>query len=77
MKEPNWSDNRYPSINFQDLCYYSAPKKKPTLNSLDEADPELLKYFDRLGVPLNEQNRLANVVWCDLLFYIRGNTEVP
>ncbi|CAN1317550.1 UPF0051 protein ABCI8, chloroplastic [Linum perenne] len=61
MKEPNWSDNRYPSINFQDLCYYSAPKKKPTLNSLDEADPELLKYFDRLGVPLNEQNRLANV----------------
>ncbi|CAI0474651.1 unnamed protein product [Linum tenue] len=61
MKEPNWSDNRYPPINFQDLCYYSAPKKKPTLNSLDEADPELLKYFDKLGVPLNEQNRLANV----------------
>ncbi|CAN0840599.1 UPF0051 protein ABCI8, chloroplastic [Linum grandiflorum] len=61
MKEPNWSDNRYPPINFQDLCYYSAPKKKPTLNSLDEADPELLKYFDRLGVPLSEQNRLANV----------------
>ncbi|CAN0858607.1 UPF0051 protein ABCI8, chloroplastic [Linum grandiflorum] len=61
MKEPSWSDNRYPPINFQDLCYYSAPKKKPTLNSLDEADPELLKYFDRLGVPLNEQNRLANV----------------
>ncbi|XVE51126.1 hypothetical protein DITRI_Ditri02bG0013800 [Diplodiscus trichospermus] len=61
MKEPKWSDNRYRSINFQDICYYSAPKKKPTLNSLEEADPELLKYFDRLGVPLNERNRLANV----------------
>ncbi|KAJ7970901.1 UPF0051 protein ABCI8, chloroplastic-like [Quillaja saponaria] len=61
MKEPKWSDNRYPPIDFQDMCYYSAPKKKPTLNSLNEADPELLKYFDKLGVPLNEQNRLANV----------------
>lgn len=61
MKEPKWSDNRYPPINFQEICYYSAPKKKPTLNSLEEADPELLMYFDRLGVPLNERNRLANV----------------
>uniref|UniRef100_A0A7N0UNN9 Uncharacterized protein n=1 Tax=Kalanchoe fedtschenkoi TaxID=63787 RepID=A0A7N0UNN9_KALFE len=61
MTEPKWSDNQYPPINFQDVCYYSEPKKKPTLNSLDEADPELIKYFDKLGVPLNEQNRLANV----------------
>ncbi|XP_061371492.1 UPF0051 protein ABCI8, chloroplastic-like isoform X2 [Gastrolobium bilobum] len=61
MEEPNWSDNTYPSIDFQDMCYYSAPKKKPTLNSLDDADPELLMYFDKLGVPLNERNRLANV----------------
>ncbi|KMS98950.1 hypothetical protein BVRB_3g067510 [Beta vulgaris subsp. vulgaris] len=61
MVEPKWSDNRHPPINFQDMCYYSAPKKKPTLNSLDEADPELLKYFDKLGVPLTEQHRLANV----------------
>ncbi|KAF5204078.1 hypothetical protein FRX31_006333 [Thalictrum thalictroides] len=61
MKEPQWSDNRYPPIDFQNMCYYSEPKKKPTLNSLDEADPELLKYFDKLGVPLTEQNRLANV----------------
>ncbi|KAF8410722.1 hypothetical protein HHK36_003259 [Tetracentron sinense] len=61
MKEPNWSDNRYPPIDFQDICYFSEPKKKPTLNSLDEVDPELLRYFDKLGVPLNEQNRLANV----------------
>ncbi|KAL1829821.1 hypothetical protein ACET3Z_008233 [Daucus carota] len=61
MTEPSWSDNTYPKIDFQDLCYYSEPKKKPTLNSLDEADPELVKYFEKLGVPLNEQNRLANV----------------
>ena len=61
LKEPKWSDNQYPLINFQDICYYSAPKKKPALNSLDEADPELIRYFDKLGVPLNEQNRLANV----------------
>ncbi|XP_004494771.1 iron-sulfur cluster assembly SufBD family protein ABCI8, chloroplastic [Cicer arietinum] len=61
MKPPNWSDNTYPSIDFQDICYYSAPKTKPSLNSLQEADPELLRYFDKLGVPLNEQNRLANV----------------
>ncbi|KAK4368323.1 hypothetical protein RND71_012115 [Anisodus tanguticus] len=61
MNEPKWSDNKYPEINFQDICYYSEPKKKPTLNSLDEADPELIKYFDKLGIPLNEKNRLANV----------------
>ncbi|KAH9619606.1 hypothetical protein KSS87_022486 [Heliosperma pusillum] len=61
MVEPKWSDNRYPPIDLQNLCFYSAPKKKPTLNNLDEADPELLKYFDKLGIPLNERNRLANV----------------
>lgn len=61
MKEPKWSDNQYPEIDFQDICYYSAPTKKPTLNSLDEADQELLMYFDKLGIPLNERNRLANV----------------
>ncbi|KZV14000.1 hypothetical protein F511_44645 [Dorcoceras hygrometricum] len=67
MKEPNWSDNRYPRIDFQDICYYSEPKKKPTLNSLDEANPELIKYFDRLGIPLNEKNRIANVA-TDVVF---------
>ncbi|XP_059284515.1 UPF0051 protein ABCI8, chloroplastic-like [Lycium ferocissimum] len=61
MNEPKWSDNKYPEISFQDICYYSEPKKKPTLNSLDEADPELIKYFDKLGISLNEKNRLANV----------------
>lgn len=61
MKEPKWSDNQYPEIDFQNICYYSEQKKKPTLNSLDEADPELVRYFDKLGIPLNERNRLANV----------------
>ncbi|XP_068668479.1 iron-sulfur cluster assembly SufBD family protein ABCI8, chloroplastic [Aristolochia californica] len=61
MREPTWSDNRYPPINFQDLCYYSEPKQKPKLDSLEEADPKLVDYFNRLGIPLNEQKRLANV----------------
>ncbi|GAB4826602.1 UPF0051 protein abci8, chloroplastic [Ancistrocladus abbreviatus] len=61
MVEPKWSDNRYPPIDFQSICYYSAPKKKPTLNSLDEADPELLRYFEKLDLPLSERKRLANV----------------
>ncbi|XP_022635633.1 UPF0051 protein ABCI8, chloroplastic-like isoform X4 [Vigna radiata var. radiata] len=64
MKVPTWSDNSYPPIDFQDICYYSAPKneqKKRPLKSLKDADPELLRYFDKLGVPLNEQKRLANV----------------
>ena len=61
MKEPTWSDNTYPPIDLQNICYYSAPKNKPSLQSLDDADPELLRYFEKLGVPLNEQTRLANV----------------
>ncbi|EFN60070.1 hypothetical protein CHLNCDRAFT_29265 [Chlorella variabilis] len=61
MEEPNWSDNRYPRIDYQDLSYYSAPKVVDKKTSLDEVDPELLATFDKLGIPLNEQKRLANV----------------
>lgn len=61
MKEPEWSDNTYPKIDFQDVSYYSAPKMKEKKQSLDEVDPELLATFDKLGIPLNEQKRLANV----------------
>ncbi|XP_077253943.1 ATP binding cassette protein 1 [Tasmannia lanceolata] len=61
MREPKWSDNRYPPIDFQDMCYYTEPKQKPKLDSLDEADPKLVEYFQKLGVPLTEQMRLANV----------------
>ena len=60
MKEPNWQKLRYPKINFQDICYYSSPKKKK-LNSLDEVDPELLKTYDKLGIPLDEQKMLSGV----------------
>ena len=61
MKEPDWSDNSYPPIDFQKLSYYSEPKKKEQKQSLDEVDPELLRTFDKLGIPLNEQKRLSNV----------------
>lgn len=61
MKEPNWANINYPSIDYQAIRYYSAPKqdKKPT--SLDEVDPELLKTFERLGISLQEQKRLTGV----------------
>ncbi len=51
----------YPEINYQDMIYYSAPKQKPTKASLDEVDPELLKTFEKLGIPLQEQKQLAGV----------------
>lgn len=67
MKEPNWSNVHYPPINYQDISYYSAPKSKPKLDSLDEVDPEILSTFDRLGIPLQEQKRLMNVA-VDVVF---------
>ena len=60
MEEPKWHNLKYPKINFQEICYYSAPKKKK-LNSLDEVDPELLKTYDKLGIPLDEQKMLSGV----------------
>jgi Fe-S cluster assembly protein SufB len=67
MKEPHWCNANYPSIDYQNICYYSAPKKKGTLNSLSEADPEVLRTFERLGIPLDEQLRLTNVA-VDMIF---------
>ena len=61
MTEPRWPNVKYPHIDYQDVIYYSAPKKKPKLNSLDEVDPELLKTFDKLGISLEEQKRLTGV----------------
>ena len=52
MTEPNWANVHYPKPQFEDIIYYSAPKKKKTANSLDEVDPELLKTFERLGISL-------------------------
>lgn len=61
MPTPQWANVHYPPINYQDIIYYAAPKKNPTLNSLDEVDPTLLATFEKLGLSLNEQKRLAGV----------------
>lgn len=61
MKEPEWSILEYNKPRYQDIIYYSAPKKKPKLNSLEEVDPELRATFDKLGISLTEQKRLSNV----------------
>ena len=61
MEEPHWANIHYNKIDYQDIIYYSAPKKKPKLSSLDEVDPEMLDTFKRLGISLDEQKRLSNV----------------
>jgi Fe-S cluster assembly protein SufB len=67
MSEPAWANVHYPKIDFQDISYYSAPKPKKKLASLDEVDPELLRTFEKLGVPLHEQKALAGVA-VDVVF---------
>ncbi len=61
MEMPDWQYFKMPSIDFQAISYYAAPKNKVKYNSLDEVDPELLKTFEKLGIPLNEQKSLAGV----------------
>ena len=61
MTEPTWPNVHYPKIDYQDIVYYSAPKPKKKLGSMEEVDPELTKAFEKLGIPLAEQARLANV----------------
>src|SRR6185369_5843087 len=61
MKEPTWQNVKYDPINYQDIAYYSAPKKKKALNSLDEVDPEVRATFNKLGIPIEEQMQLAGV----------------
>jgi len=61
MSEPTWSDNEYPPIDYQSISYYAEPKMMEKKNSLDEVDPVLIDTFDKLGIPINEQKRLANV----------------
>ena len=68
LEEPHWWANvTYSPIDYQDIIYYSAPKKKKTLASLDEIDPELRKTFDKLGIPLDEQKRMSGVA-VDVVF---------
>src|SRR3990167_2813816 len=61
MTEPTWAKVTYPKIDFQDIYYYSAPKKTPGPKSLDEVDPELLATYEKLGIPLREREVLAGV----------------
>ena len=61
MEEPHWPNVQYPKIDYQDIIYYSAPKQKKQLNSLDELDPEIRATYEKLGIPLREQEMLAGV----------------
>ncbi|RST66954.1 Fe-S cluster assembly protein SufB [Candidatus Aquarickettsia rohweri] len=61
MKGPNWAKIKHPKIDFQDIYYYSEPKIKKKLNSLDEVDPDILKTYQKLGIPIHEQKALAGV----------------
>jgi Fe-S cluster assembly protein SufB len=61
LEEPTWANVKFPSVNYQDIIYYSAPKQKATPKSLDDIDPELLKTFERLGISLTEQKRLSGI----------------
>lgn len=61
MKEPDWAHLNYNKPDFQDIIYYAAPKTKKKLNSLDEVDPEILKTFEKLGIPIEEQKVLSGV----------------
>jgi Fe-S cluster assembly protein SufB len=61
MTEPTWPNVKYPPIDYQKIAYYSAPKSKPKLNSMNEVDPALVETFEKLGIPLSEQKLLAGV----------------
>jgi Fe-S cluster assembly protein SufB len=67
MEEPTWANVHYPKIDLQAISYYAAPKQKPKLSSMDEVDPELLRTFEKLGVPLHERMALAGVA-VDVVF---------
>ena len=61
MEQPNWAYLNIAETDYQNIQYYSKPKTKSKIGSLDDADPELLRTFEKLGVSLNEQKMLANV----------------
>ena len=67
MEEPEWANVKHPRIDFQSISYYSAPKARKKLASMDEVDPELLRTFEKLGVPMNERAKLAGVA-VDVIF---------
>ncbi len=66
MAEPDWARVGYPPIDYQDIHYYAAPKKKDGPRSLDEVDPELLRTYEKLGIPIKEQAILAGVIGAEM-----------
>jgi len=67
MEEPTWPNVHFPKIDYQAISYYAAPRQKPKLTSMDEVDPELIRTFEKLGVPLHERMALAGVA-VDVIF---------
>ena len=67
MQEPTWANVHFSPIDYQNISYYSAPKKKQSLESLDQVDPEILRTFEKLGIPLEEQKQLSGVA-VDVIF---------
>lgn len=61
LKEPHWAKLHYPAIDYQNMCYYSAPKNNPAPKSLEEVDPKILKTYEKLGISLKEQERLSGI----------------
>ena len=61
MEEPHWANTYYPPLNYQGFIYYAAPVQRKSLDSLEQVDPELLRTFNKLGIPLEEQKRLSGV----------------
>ena len=61
MEQPNWGELSFAPVDLQDIVYYSAPKTKKSHEKIEDVDPELLATFEKLGIPLDEQKRLANV----------------
>jgi len=74
MPEPDWPNVHYPQIDYQSISYFSAPKPPVMLKSLDEVDPKLLETFNKLGISLAEQKKLANVIEEPALEHIEGDT---
>src|SRR5580658_613826 len=76
MEEPHWARVEHPRIDYQDIHYYAAPKQKTGPRSLDEVDPELLRTYEKLGIPLKERAILAGVVGADADGYAEGSGQI-
>ena len=77
MVAPTWASLHYTDIDYQNILYYSAPKKKVNLSSLDEVDEDILSTFEKLGIPLTEQKKLANVAVDSSLSIFLGSIALP